>query len=196
MDKNKFIKYIELTNRVKKGLAINIIWETDIEKIKLDFPNLRSHVKFNDGLEIKYLAKNEYNYCEYNDGILSFCDDSMADLVDFIESGKKIIPPLISQEVQMNEWVIDNYGMDVCDGNHRLRIALEMGIEQIPFLVPTNPKIKHYRFKIKDNDFKIEDDILTVSHENQKIDFNLSEYKVDLLDVDESRGIYIYPLKG
>lgn len=54
MDKNKFIKYIELTNRVKKGLAINIIWETDIEKIKLDFPNLRSHVKFNDGLEIKY----------------------------------------------------------------------------------------------------------------------------------------------
>lgn len=195
MDNNKFIKYIELINRVKKGLAIDIIWETDIEKIKLEFPNLRSNVEFNDSLEIKYLAKNEYNYYETNNGIFPFCDDSMIDLVDFIESGKKIIPPLISQEAEMNEWVIDNKQIIVRDGNHRLRLAREMGIEQIPFLISTNPKIKHYRFKIKDNDFKIKDGILTVSHENQKIDLNLSEYKVDQQDIGGSCGIYIYSTK-
>lgn len=131
----------EYRKRIKSGcFHLTIQWETDITAINLD--NLKTslidEIKHNLPLDYKIVQLDLDNvvrlHCEKPDTIFPKNNlwairqpHTIARLIEFIENGNKLIPPLI--QTNRNRILI-------IDGNHRIALCRFLRIEKIPFLIP------------------------------------------------------------
>lgn len=131
----------EYRKRIKSGcFHLTIEWETDITAINMDRLKtpLLDEIKRNLPLDYKIVLLDLDNvvkfYCKNPDKVFPKNDlwvirqpHTIARLIEFIENGNKLIPPLI----QTNENRIS-----IIDGNHRIALCRFLRIEKIPFLIP------------------------------------------------------------
>ncbi|MDL2222673.1 hypothetical protein LJB98_01065 [Bacteroidales bacterium OttesenSCG-928-M11] len=136
-------KVKEYKKRIKSGsFQLAIEWETDITAINLDnlktplIDEIKNNIPFDYKIVELDLDKVVECHCEKSDKI--FPKDNlwvirqphtMARLIDFVEGGNKIIPPLI--EANGDKILI-------IDGNHRIALCRYLKIEKIPFLISKN----------------------------------------------------------
>jgi len=126
---------------LKKELTIT--WETDPKK--MDFSKLRwfpDHVLPGTYI-IEYLPVNSLNKT-YPD-LVGEMGTPMLDLIDFVKTGAKIIPPAFIKipEIVLDRRVVNNKiivtttktGLQTHDGCHRLSLAKSIGLSVIPVII-------------------------------------------------------------
>lgn len=130
---------------------LNLRWTDKIEDVDLDFINERitidAGVNFREQYNVICLDLNRVvNFvCDgeesANEEYLKkkLWEDENLDLkiltlVEYIESGKVLCPPLIEVVTLENQTNI----LSVCDGNHRIRLCRSLGLVSIPFIVKRN----------------------------------------------------------
>jgi hypothetical protein len=135
---------LELTKQSKPATAnMKIEWETD--RNKMDFSKLRwfpEHL-LNKPFKIEYSPINLLNK-RYPDLFVNR-DIEMNNLIDFVNTGVKIIPPsfirmpkiLLSRQNE-NNMITEKFtkiGLQIHDGCHRISLAKALGITEIPILI-------------------------------------------------------------
>lgn len=135
MRKNEIEKYVKLLGRIEAAKSklptLKIDWETDIEKI--DFSKLYSFQSVKDiNLTI---IRIEMIPVERMDDNLFYGEDAerMLNLIEFVDNGKKIIPPLscIDYTIKDGEKIICS-DMHPADGLHRRKLASAIGLLKYP----------------------------------------------------------------
>lgn len=130
-----------IENARDKLLKAKIDWETDIDK--MHFENLRADynlkISYTD-LElskIKVDYTDNINYTNFDD-LLSFREhpENMLNLVEFIISKKKVIPPMYVSNCEIINGVKNkDPNILLHDGNHRTRVAQYLGLLEIPIVI-------------------------------------------------------------
>jgi len=128
--------------RINKGIfKLTVQWETnisnmDFDKLKSKYTDIRKNILLSESQVIylnldKVVARN----CSNPDGIFpkdnlwaaERLPNKIASLVEFIENGNLVIPPII--ETNGNE------SLQIVDGFHRIAICRFLQLEEIPFLI-------------------------------------------------------------
>lgn len=142
-NKNKHSNLITRVLEAKKRLdQLEINWETDVGKMEFDKLRADYNLKISySDLEISKI-KVDYsdglNYDNFDD-LLSFMwqpPEVMLNLLEFIMSGKKVIPPMYVSNYEIKNGVkIKNTNLFLHDGNHRIRVAQYIGLLEIPIVI-------------------------------------------------------------
>jgi hypothetical protein len=139
-----FRKQSEIINKIKNAeFALDINWELEIAA--MSFFDLRTPLQPDVILNLKsdgeiihlnleklltYIYKNhiEQDFPVKQDEFLALIGTTMVDLIELIESNRKIIPPIIALSD-------DNTTFGILDGNHRIHLSRYLKLETIPFLI-------------------------------------------------------------
>lgn len=121
-------------------LYIKIDWETDIKNIDLDplnanlVPEIENNIKTDYEIVVLDLDKVVNRHTSNADEVYPKNDAwgdrhpyKVAKLIEFVCSGKKVIPPLIQPT--------DLKTLLVFDGNHRIALSRFLKLKTIPFIV-------------------------------------------------------------
>ena len=135
------IKVKEYKRRIKNGdFSLDIQWETNINKIDLSrlksslIDDLKNNLKQDYEIAILNLDKVVSRHCNNPDKVypkdklwVERQPHTIARLIEFIESGNKIIPPIIQP--------IDDKNLAIIDGNHRIALCRFLKLNNVPFLL-------------------------------------------------------------
>lgn len=175
-------KQIGAIANIKKGLNLTIEFTADKETIKELMPKVNYVANLKPGFKVEYLPIENYflpdeDYQKHK--LFYFCHAKMIDLISFVQSGEKVVPPVLEQKTRFVDWqkqdVVDTRFID---GSHRIRLAHELGYKEIPFIIKTS---EEFVFTIAKNDFSIAGGQLTVADPaGQKLNFSLSDNYVDI----------------
>ncbi len=141
-------KVKEYKKRIEKNdLNLNIIWETNIDRINLDDlettldKNIQNRLK--EDYSVIFLKLDEIIGLLSGDSDKVFPKNNLwvirkpikiAKLIEFIEFENKIIPPIITISETNNTCIID--------GNHRIALCRFLNKEEIPFIIENTDFVK------------------------------------------------------
>lgn len=135
------LKVKEYEKQIKSGdFSLDIQWEMDIAKIDLDplktslIDDIKNNLVQDYEIVMLNLDKVVSRHCNNPDKVypkdklwVKRQPHTIARLIEFIENGNKIIPPIIQP--------IDNKNLAIIDGNHRISLCRFLKLNNIPFLV-------------------------------------------------------------
>lgn len=198
--KERFDKLGRVRRSMEQLKNLKIDWETDLEKIDFTMLKTKAHCDINSStIEKINLELNSEYFCV---DIHGFFDMGMFDLIDFIEAGNKIIPPLYCRHLQYNgenystKKMLETTGTncndpELCrhDGSHRLAISKYLGLKEIPIIVYA--KILEYLFPINKWDFEFIDDSLIFKRKDGDDLFKFDVNKISINDAMFHENIII-----
>ena len=136
-----YIENIEALDRMRNSLdSLTIEWETDVEKMDLSVLLTPLSIDYHPGIVLKIETFEMKDIIQSNGALLREGGvERILNLFKLIESGIKIIPPIIDRDVEYFDGVaqIKNHvkPFSVRDGVNRLNLARHQKLEQIPILV-------------------------------------------------------------
>jgi len=145
---------LDRVQRLKTSLqTLKIEWETDRDK--MDFLKLRWFPEelLSKPFQIEYVSTTNLMHKLYPD-LFNNRDNEMNNLIDFANTGAKIIPPsfirmpkLLLSRKKENDIITENFtkqGLCIHDGCHRISLAKGVGLTEIPILIfDFNEDCKH-----------------------------------------------------
>lgn len=140
IEKLNILKERRIAEAAIRSGAIRIQWETDVRLI--DLGKLRSF----KGVSTPQTLRCEMINMKQMRTTIGICplfgsdpcigDKQILELLDLIENGVKIIPPVFERMSYYTDDVKQSEeGLCFSDGSHRLRIANALGLDEIPILV-------------------------------------------------------------
>lgn len=146
-----YIDNLGAVERMKSNLDnLQIVWETDVNKIDLSvlasdpkIPNVPGTMLKIEWVETSLIKDFGYSSEIFKEGSI----ERFVELYKLIESGVKIIPPLVIRDLKFVDGEIketeQQKSIPISDGAHRLLLSKHLNLAKIPVLVAEIP-YKHF----------------------------------------------------
>ena len=173
------LKNLEQVQNFKKRLQkLKVNWETDLEQMNFSF--LRS----NPDCDIKNSRMDKINpiteFGDIKEAARDFLNDPFTyDLIEFIETGNKVIPPLYINPLEYDGQTFstkETSNLFRVDGTHRVLVSSYLGLKEIPIIV--HEKIVKYSFPVEKWDFEYSDESFTAISKNGEQRIRLDNRRV------------------
>lgn len=183
----------EEIQRVKEQIK-NLIIDWEIDLVRMNFSDLRSHGLLNFDIKHKYQQvrldtidiSNEFLYYTKETFDLYFQDDGTRDLIDFIGKKNKIIPPLYENALEYCGETFETRQLrpiHMLDGHHRAFVCFCSGLMKIPIVIVE--RVNKFSFPIDKWIFERTDKCFSAKSKNGEhrieLDNKLMEIKENII---------------
>jgi len=169
------LKSLELVQNSKKRLGkLKIDWETDLEQMNFSLLRSTPDCNIKNSRMDKIDPRTEMG--DKEECARDFLRDPATHaLIEFIENGNKIIPPLYVRQFEYDGETFSTKETSFfgrTDGGHRVFVSMYLGLKEIPIIV--HDKITKYSFPVDKWDFECMDEGFTAKSKNgeHKIEFD------------------------
>lgn len=188
IEKINIIKDRRTAEEAIRNGAIRIQWETDVRLIDLGKLRSLKGVKTPKTLQCEMIDIEKIRSIIGVGPLFSTSPSvdckNILEILDLIENGVKIIPPVFKRMIYYTDDVKRAEGeLQFLDGNHRLRIANALGLDKIPILVN---RVRCDTFSLDNNLIEVLDSGVRI---NGNREFTFSGHRFDV----EDDGLTITP---
>ena len=168
---DNFFKQLEVIQKAKESLQNSVIeWETDLNKIDLSVLRSQTGINLDDEFQKVWIDKLDVvdkskSIDEFHDIEMwqlkrdFFKDKATLELIEFIEKGNKLIPPLYIKPLYFcGETFSYSQIHDVyrSDGGHRLFVSQFVSLNEIPIIMAE--RVTRFSFPVDKWEFEYTDD--------------------------------------